>query len=54
MMEEYRYKAVARAAYGDIVEGATVTISSERVVEQSTGQMFQPVFFRKKESVLIS
>ncbi|MBR5697620.1 MAG: hypothetical protein IKX44_03220 [Prevotella sp.] len=41
MMEEYRYKAVARAAYGDIVEGATVTISSERVVEQSTGLSFR-------------
>lgn len=40
-MEEYRYKAVARAAYGDIVEGATVTISSEREVEQSTGLSFR-------------
>lgn len=40
-MEEYRYKAVARAAYGEIVEGATVSITSGREVEQSTGLSFR-------------
>lgn len=40
-MGEFRYKAVARAAYGEIEEGATVSITSGREVEQSTGLSFR-------------
>ena len=40
-MDGNLYKAVARSAYGDIEQGATVSFNSEREVDQSTGLSFR-------------
>ena len=40
-MDGNLYKAVARSAYGDIEQGATVSFNSECEVDQSTGLSFR-------------
>lgn len=40
-MEEYQYIAVAKADYGDISQGARVTLKSSQEVEKATGLTFR-------------